>query len=294
VTLRSDHPGAVTLAETAGFSVTVDDDRATITAAPGLAAGRYRLPVLSDGVAGYRSTPIAYPHIGRTSALAPAALDVLALELALPTGARIGYVGGGADHVGTWLQRMELPVDLLDSDALTGDFSRYTTIVVGIFSFGLRPDLAAATTRLHDWVRAGGHLVTLYHRPSDGWTPDRTPPARLKIGSPSLRWRVTDPAAAVTVLAPSHPLLNGPNRIGPDDWAGWDKERGLYFAAEWDPAYVPLLSMHDRGEAPLTGALLSAEIGKGRHTHTSLVLHHQMDRLVPGAFRLMANLVQPA
>ena len=52
--------------------------------------------------------------------------------------------------------------------------------------------------------------------------------------------------------------------------------------------------MHDPDEQPLKGALISAAIGKGRHTHTSLVLHHQMDKLVPGAFRLMANLVQPA
>jgi hypothetical protein len=114
------------------------------------------------------------------------------------------------------------------------------------------------------------------------------------IGSPSIRWRVTDPAAEIAVLAPDHPLLNTPNRIGPQDWSGWDKERGLYFAADWDPAYAALISLHDRGEAPLSGALLSASIGRGRHTHTSLVLHHQMDRLVPGAFRLMANLTQPA
>ncbi len=48
----------------------------------------------------------------------------------------------------------------------------------------------------------GGHLVTLYHRPTDGWQPDDTPPRRIEIGSPSLRWRVTDPAAEVTVLEP--------------------------------------------------------------------------------------------
>ena len=57
---------------------------------------------------------------------------------------------------------------------------------------------------------------------------------------------------------------------------------------------MPLLSMSDAGEAPLEGALVSGRIGAGRHTHTGLVLHHQMDRLVPGAFRLMCNLVQPA
>lgn len=40
-------------------------------------------------------------------------------------------------------------------------------------------------------------------------------------------------------------------------------------------------------------ALVTAPIGKGHHTHTSLVLHPQLDKLVPVAFRLMANLVQP-
>jgi hypothetical protein len=116
----------------------------------------------------------------------------------------------------------------------------------------------------------------------------------LKVGTPSLRWRVTDPAAQVTILTPDHPLLTGPNPITAADFGGWDKERGLYFAAAWDDAFTPLFSMSDASEEPLIGALVSGQIGAGRHTHTSLVLHHQMDRLVPGAFRLMCNLVQPA
>jgi hypothetical protein len=189
---------------------------------------------------------------------------------------------------------MGLDVTELDAEALAGDLTRFTTIVVGIFAFGTRKDLAAATSRLHRFVEAGGHLLTLYHRPSDGWAPDTTPPRHLEIGSPSVRWRVTDPRSEVTVLEPEHPLLKGPNLIGPSDWDGWDKERGLYFASRWDDAYQPLLAMHDPEEQPLKGALISAEIGKGRHTHTSLVLHHQLDKLVPGAIRLIANLVQPA
>lgn len=51
--------------------------------------------------------------------------------------------------------------------------------------------------------------------------------------------------------------------------------------------------MSDPGEAPLHGALLSADIGAGRHSHCALILHHQMEALVPGAFRLMANLLAP-
>lgn len=295
VTVRATPPGvSATLAGAPGLEVVAAPGGAAISPSATLGEGRTRLPVEIEGAAAFRETAFAYPHIGGARSVTPAALDVLALECALPTGARIGYAGGGADRVDLWLERMGLAVDTLDAEALAGDLGRYSTIVVGIFGFGLRPDLAAAIERLHEWVGAGGHLVTLYHRPSDGWDPLHTPPARLSIGSPSLRWRVTDPGAEVTMLAPDHPLLRGPNRIGPSDWAGWDKERGLYFAAEWDAAYVPLLALSDRGEAPLNGALLSARIGRGRHTHTGLVLHHQMDKLVPGAFRLMANLMQPA
>ena len=54
---------------------------------------------------------------------------------------------------------------------------------------------------------------------------------------------------------------------------------------------IPLLEMSDPDEEPHRGALLVADIGMGQHTHTSLILHHQLDNLVPGAFRLMANLV---
>src|SRR5690606_24846474 len=177
---------------------------------------------------------------------------------------------------------------LADADGL----APYGALVVGTFAFR-RPALAAARARVRAWVEAGGTLVTLYHRPGDGWDPDATPPRRIEIGSPSLRWRVTDENAKVTHLVPDHPALTGPNRIGPADWEGWQKERGLYFARAWDPAYVPLIELADPGETPHRGALISAEIGRGRHSHVALNLHHQLPELVPGAFRLMANLVAP-
>ncbi len=106
--------------------------------------------------------------------------------------------------------------------------------------------------------------------------------------------RLSAPAAAVSVLAPDHKLLTHPNRIGDGDWTGWVRERGLYFASEWAPEYRPLLTMADAGETPLSGGLLSAPYGAGRHTHVALALHHQAAALVPGALRLLANLIQPA
>ncbi|WP_409564986.1 PIG-L family deacetylase [Microvirga sp.] len=252
------------------------------------------VPVV-DGRPASSLQTISYPHIRPTSFIAPAELKVLSLDIALPAGARIGYVGGGSDNVGVQMRRLGLDVtDLGEAELKAGALSTFTTIVVGIFAFGLRRDLQMATERLHRFVEEGGHLVTLYHRPTDAWDPAATPPRRLVIGSPSLRWRVTDPAAPMRVLMPDHTLMTSPNRIDAGDWQGWDKERGLYFAAEYDAAYEELLALNDPGENPLKGSLISARIGRGRHTHVSLVLHHQLDKLVPGAFRLLANLVQPA
>lgn len=257
--------------------------------------GGARLVPIIDGRPANSVQVIAYPHIRQSAFTALAEFKVLTLDVSLPIDARIGYVGGGSDHVGTQMRRLGLDVtDLGEADLQAGPLSEFSTIVIGIFAFGLRRDLEAATGRLHRFVEEGGHLVTLYHRPTDGWDADRTPPRRMVIGSPSLRWRVTDPAAPITVLKPASPLLTYPNRIEASDWDGWDKERGLYFAAEYDPAYEELLALNDPGEKPLKGSLVSARIGRGRHTHVALALHHQLDKLVPGAFRLLANLVQPA
>lgn len=190
-------------------------------------AGLAQIEALVGSQPAFQITPIAYPHIGRARFLAPSVLKILSLDLKLPEGARVGYVGGGADRVGLWLLRMGLDVTELDARALAGDLSPFTTIVIGIFAFGIRRDLAAATEKLHRFVEDGGHLVTLYHRPTDGWNPETTPVRRLEIGKPSLRWRVTDPRAEVTVLTPEHPLLVGPNRIDDADWAGGTRSAGF-------------------------------------------------------------------
>lgn len=223
---------------------------------------------------------------------APRVLRLLALDLNLPR-ARIGYVAG-SDNSLPWLQAAGFAPEPLAAITAETDLSRFDSLLIGSVAFGMVAGLAAAAPHLHEFVRAGGNLVTLYQRPDQGWNAATIPPARLAIGQPSLRWRVTDPAAEVRLLAPDHPLLHGPNRITAADWQGWDKDRGLYFAADWDPAYQPLLAMSDAGEAPLHGALLSGRFGAGRHSHVALGLPHQMASMVPGAYRLMANLLQPA
>ena len=287
------HPAnaAISVTAPADWRADVDNTALTVTVPHQPKAGQYTLECRLDGELARTVAQIQHPHTAATMITRPATVRVLVVDAAVPD-VRVGYIGAGNDRVNHWLAALGADVTDLSDAELSDEahLGRFDTIVIGIFAMRFRAALAPVIPALHRWTKAGGTLVTLYHRPWDNWHPDRTPPRRLEIGQPSLRWRVTDENAVVRHLAP-HPLLSSPNLIGPADWNNWVKERGLYFAKSWDPAYVPLIEIADPDEAPHQGALLAADIGKGRHVHTSLILHHQMENLVPGAFRLMANLI---
>ena len=112
-------------------------------------------------------------------------------------------------------------------------------------------------------------------------------PAPLEIG----RDRVTDENAAMTPVNAKDPLWRTPNQLVPADFAGWVQERALYLAAKWDPLYTPLLSMNDLGEPSSQGALLVAKHGKGTFIYTGLAFFRQLPAGVPGAYRLLANVL---
>ncbi|WP_327793806.1 PIG-L family deacetylase [Harenicola maris] len=274
-----------------GWTAARDETGFDMTAPDDVAPGRYALTLMLDGTPAQSVRQIAYDHIAPRALIRPAQVEVQVLNVALPK-ARIGYLGGGNDRVSHWLERAGLAVAELSIEDLYSEtkLAQFDSILIGIFAIRFREGLSDAMPHLHDWARAGGNLVTLYHRPWDNWDAETTAPERLEIGQPSLRWRVTDENAEVTHLS-DHPVLSHPNPIGAAEWAGWHKERGLYFAKSWDAAYEPLLEMSDPDETPHKGALLAAKIGKGRHIHCALILHHQMEKLVPGGFALMMNLL---
>ena len=273
------------LAEWAGQHV-------TITLPENVQEGSYAIPLQLDGHTAHTVRLISYPHIAGVARPGTALFKVCVLSVRLPQ-VRVGYIGSGNDRIDHWLSMLGIDVSTVSDAELRSReaLGAFDSIIVGIFALKQRSELRQAMSNLHDWIRDGGTLVTLYHRPWDNWDPANVPPKWLEFGQPSLRWRVTDENSEVVHIEPDHPVLNFPNRILPRDWEGWDKERGLYFAKSWDKAYRPLLSMADLGEDPHLGSLLAADIGHGRHIHTSLILHHQAEELVPGAFRLLSNMV---
>jgi hypothetical protein len=103
--------------------------------------------------------------------------------------------------------------------------------------------------------------------------------------------RVTDETAPVTILDPTNPLFNFPNKITGRDFDGWVQERGAYFFSEWDKSFRPLLASQDAGEDLKQGGELIAQYGKGYYIYTAYAWFRQLPQGVPGAYRLIANLV---
>ncbi len=103
--------------------------------------------------------------------------------------------------------------------------------------------------------------------------------------------RVTDENSPFTLLDRESPVLSSPNRIAESDFEGWVQERGLYFLAEWDERFTPLLELNDPGEEPTRGSLLVAPVGQGIYAYVALSFFRQLPAGVPGAHRLFANLV---
>ncbi|MEP0942909.1 MAG: PIG-L family deacetylase [Rhizobiaceae bacterium] len=275
----------------AGWRASAHETGFDLALPDGVETGSYTLPLMLDGAPAQTVRTIEYDHVEPRALVRPAELRVRVIDAAIPD-VKVGYIGGGNDHLDHWLSRLGFNVTALSDAELKSDaeLAKFDSIVIGIFAMKFREGLAAQMPRLHKWTESGGTLLTLYHRPWDNWDKDETPPHMLEIGQPSLRWRVTDEAAEVRHLV-DHPILMTPNKITVEDWEGWHKERGLYFAQKWANNYTPLLEMNDPDEAAHRGALLTADVGAGRHTHCALILHHQMEKLVPGAFRLMANLL---
>ena len=125
-----------------------------------------------------------------------------------------------------------------------------------------------------------------YHKPGDRWNADTSAPFKLVIGNPSIRWRVTDENAKVTVTQPSSTLFSFPNKIGDSDWANWVQERGLYYPMEWASNFKSFVSMADPNEAAFEGGILMANYGKGTYLYTNLVFYRQTQSQVPGGYRI--------
>jgi hypothetical protein len=227
---------------------------------------------------------VGYPGLRPYNLYKPARLLTRKVDVKVAPGLRIGYIMGTGDQVPDAIEALGVTPHLLTAAELaSGDFSEWNVLVVGIRAYSNRRDLAAAQPRLDAFVRRGGTLVVQYQS-SDF-------PASLPLKLGRFPERVVDESAPVKLLSSDSPLLTSPNVITTADFDGWVEERGHSFLDSWDPAYTALTETADPGQDPQRGGLVVAHPGKGTYIYVSFALYRQLPELVPGAYRILANLL---
>ena len=229
---------------------------------------------------------ISYPHIGVHTLMPPAEARLVRADIR-EKGERTGYIPGAGDDVPESLQQIGYSVKILsESDITAENLKQFSAVVLGVRAYNTQERIANWLPELFAYVKAGGVAVAQYNTLAELKT-DQLGPYPLEIS----RDRVTDENAEVRILAPDHPLMTTPNKITSKDFEGWVQERGLYFPKKWDPAWTAILSSNDSKEKPLDGGLLVAKSGKGFFIYTSYSWFRQLPAGVPGAYRLVANML---
>jgi LmbE family N-acetylglucosaminyl deacetylase len=228
-----------------------------------------------------------YPGIRPYPLYRPATYRAVGVDVEIARGLRIGFLPGTGDDVPTALENLGQHVTTLSAaDVTQGNLAGYDAIILGTRAYAVRTELQSANGRLLDYVKNGGVLIVQYNLQNFD---QNYGPYPFSLGNNPQK--VVDEYSKVELLAPESPVFTWPNRIGEADFRGWIEERGHGFMQTWDPRYQALLETADPGQDPQRGGLLLARYGKGAYIYDAFALYRQLPNGVPGAYRILANLV---
>lgn len=248
-----------------------------ITAIADYQGRRYTEGYVMAGYTGLRPYPYYRPAVYRA----------VGVDVKTAPGLKIGYLPGTGDEVPDALSDLGVSVRTLAStDVTQGNLSGYDAIILGARAYAVRSELRSANNRLLDYVKNGGVLIVQYNL--QGFDHDYGPYPFSLGDNPQ---KVVDETSKVALLNPASPLLTWPNRITEADFAGWVEERGHGFMSKWDSHYEAPIETHDPDQDPQRGGLLLARYGKGAYIYDAFALYRQLPSGVPGAYRILANLV---
>ena len=258
---------------------------------PALESREYRIEaVASTGGRDYREgyDVIQHRDLETRYLYREAAARVRGIDVKIAPGLKVGYVMGVGDEVPSGLAQLGADVHLLGAQELaTSDLGRFDTIITGTRAYAVRDDLRTYNRRLLDYANSGGNLIVLYN--TQEFVPNQYAPFPAEL--PGNAEEVSEEDSPVDILAPAEPVFNTPNKITRADFEHWIEQRGSKFWATWDAAYTPMIATWDRGQAPQKGGWLHAQYGKGHYTYFAYAFHRQLPYGVPGAYRLLANLL---
>lgn len=229
---------------------------------------------------------IDYQHIPTITYFPKAEAKLVKLDLK-STVKNIGYIVGAGDLVPESLKEIGLNVTLLsENDLVNGNLSQYDAIIAGVRAYNVNERMKFVQDKLLKYVEDGGVYLVQYNvnRPL---VLNNIGPYPFTIS----RDRVTEEDAIISFANPQSKALNYPNKISELDFENWIQERGIYFASTAAKEYEKPLRMKDTNENETDGALLIANYGKGKFVYTGLVFFRELPAGVPGAYRLLMNLL---
>ena len=231
---------------------------------------------------------VKYDHVPYITYFTMATVTNTKLDLKT-YGKKIGYIVGAGDKVPEALEQMGYEVTLLtDKELAKNNLNQFDAILTGVRAYNTNEWMNKYYDKLMKYVNEGGNLIVQYN------TSNQIGPVRAKIGPYNFnitRTRVTDENATVTLLKPEHQVFNSPNKIVQDDFKGWIQERSIYHASDTSGKFEKLIGMNDPGEKSDDGSLIVVKYGKGWFTYTGIVFFRELPAGVPGAYRLLANII---
>ncbi|MGB2290122.1 MAG: hypothetical protein ACPH4E_03760, partial [Schleiferiaceae bacterium] len=224
---------------------------------------------------------ISYPHIGTHYRYTPAQATLTVLSLNKKR-IKVGYIEGAGDLMDETLESVGYEVVRITEET-PELWDEVDAVLVGIRAFNTEAWLMESEERIKSFVANGGNFVVTYT--TAGRSGMVLPlPVPLTVG----RDRVTEEEAPVALKELD--LLQKPNALSEADFEQWVQERGLYFPSEYE-GYTTALSITESTGTVYENSTVVAEYGKGSVIYTGLSLFRELPKGVPGALRLLQNIL---
>ncbi len=224
---------------------------------------------------------ISYPHIGTHYTYTPAQATLTVLDLNKKR-IKVGYIEGAGDLMDETLESVGYEVVRITEET-PELWDEVDAVLVGIRAFNTEAWLMEREERIESFVANGGNFVVTYT--TAGRSGMALPlPVPLTVG----RDRVTEEEAPVALKADK--VLESPNELDPKDFEQWVQERGLYFPSEYE-GYRSVLTLTESMGTVYENSTVVADYGKGSVIYTGLSLFRELPKGVPGALRLLQNLL---
>jgi LmbE family N-acetylglucosaminyl deacetylase len=242
---------------------------------------------VNDKNLSYGYSDIQYDHIPRQIFFPAAVARLVKVHLKKKV-KLIGYIEGSGDKVPEALKQIGYIVqEISESDILHNNLQQYDAIITGVRAYNTQIKLKNWQPYLLKYVKQGGMLLVQYNT-NQKLVTEQLGPYPFMVS----RNRVTEEDAKVNFLNSNHKALHIPNKISEKDFDGWIQERGLYFPSDVDGRYEKLFAMSDTNEKPLDTSVILCRYGKGKYVYTALSFFRQLPAGVPGAYKLLVNLLE--